>query len=63
MTEGQKTVQITLTRSLIASCPKVRKTALALGLRRIGQTVHRPANDSVWGMIRAIRHLVTVKEE
>jgi len=55
-------LRITLNKSLIGNCPKVRKTAAALGLRRPGQTVVRPANDSVRGMARAIRHLVTVEE-
>jgi len=55
-------LRITLTKSLIGNCPKVKKTAAALGLRRPGQTVVRPANDSVRGMARTIRHLVTVEE-
>jgi large subunit ribosomal protein L30 len=55
-------LRITLRKSLIGNCPKVRKTAAALGLRRPGQTVVRPANESVRGMARAIRHLVTVDE-
>jgi len=55
-------LRITLKKSLIGNCPKVRKTAAALGLFRVGQTVARPANDSVRGMPGAIRHLVTVGE-
>lgn len=62
MNSEHGTIRITLKKSLIGACPKVRKTAAALGLRRIGKTVTRPANDSVRGMIRAIRHLVTIEE-
>jgi len=62
MIQEPGTLRITLKQSLIGSCPKVRKTAAALGLRRPGQTVVRPANESVRGMARAIRHLVTVEE-
>jgi len=62
MAKEPGTLRITLTKSLIGNCPKVRKCAAALGLRRIGQTVVRPANDSIRGMTRAISHLVTVEE-
>jgi large subunit ribosomal protein L30 len=62
MTQESGMLRITLTKSLIGNCPKVKKTAAALGLRRPGQTVVRPANDSVRGMARTIRHLVTVEE-
>ena len=62
MTREEGALHITLTKSLIGSCQKVRKTAAALGLTRIGQTVVRPANDSTRGMARAINHLVKVDE-
>jgi large subunit ribosomal protein L30 len=62
MTQEQGTLQITLKKSLIGSCPKVRKTAHALGLRRIGQTVRRPDSESIRGMVRAIEFLVSVDE-
>ncbi|MBM3472133.1 MAG: 50S ribosomal protein L30 [Armatimonadetes bacterium] len=62
MTRKEGALHITLTKSLIGSCPKVRKTAAALGLARVGQTVVRPANDSVRGMTRTINHLVKVDE-
>ncbi len=62
MARKQSTLRITLCRSRIGSCPKVRKTLDALGLTRINQSVMRPANDSVRGMVRAVRHLVKVDE-
>jgi len=62
MASEQTTLRITLHKSRIGSCPKVRKTLDALGLKRINQSVTRPANDSVRGMVRAVRHLVKVDE-
>jgi len=62
MAEEQGKLRITLTKSMTGSCPKVRKTAGALGLRRVGQTVVRPANDGIRGMVRTLSHLVAVEE-
>ncbi|MFA5719859.1 MAG: 50S ribosomal protein L30 [Acholeplasmataceae bacterium] len=55
-------LQITLTRSLIARKPNQRKTAHALGLRKIGQVVVKEKNDAIVGMIETIKHLVDVVE-
>ena len=57
-----KQVRITLTRSPIGRKPKHRATIEALGLRRINQSVVRPADESVMGMIRSIDYLVSVEE-
>ena len=62
MAPDQGTLRITLFKSRIGSCPQVRKTLRALGLNRINQVVERPANDSIRGMVRAVRHLVKVEE-
>lgn len=52
---------ITLSRSTIG-CPwKQKRTARALGLTKLQQTVEQPDNDQIRGMIRAIEHLVTVQ--
>lgn len=56
------TVQITLKKSLIGRRPQQVATAHALGLKRIGQTVTKEQNDAINGMIKAIGHLVEVKE-
>lgn len=55
-------LQITLKRSLIARKPNQVKTAHALGLKRVHQTVVKEANDAILGMIRTIQHLVEVVE-
>ena len=55
-------LRITLRRSLIGTLPSQRTTARALGLRRINQTVERPDNAAVRGMVRTISHLVHVEQ-
>lgn len=53
---------ITLKKSLIGSKPNQRKTAAALGLKKLNQTVLKEDNDAIRGMIRTIAHLVVVSE-
>ncbi|HBT46541.1 MAG TPA: 50S ribosomal protein L30 [Peptococcaceae bacterium] len=55
-------LRITLKRSLIGHPPKVRRTAEALGLRRIGQQVLQPDNPAVRGQIRKLAHMLQVEE-
>lgn len=57
-----KKLKITLVKSTIGAVPKNKKTVVALGLRKIGQTVEMPDNASVRGMIQNVRHLVKVEE-
>ena len=54
-------VKVTLKRSLIGRKPNQVKTAHALGLKKINQTVEKNLNDQISGMIRTISHLVTVE--
>jgi large subunit ribosomal protein L30 len=55
-------VKITLTGSLIACKPKQRRTAHALGLRKISASTIRNNDKVTAGMISTIRHLVKVEE-
>ncbi|MFP4010067.1 MAG: 50S ribosomal protein L30 [Spirochaetaceae bacterium] len=57
-----KQIRITLKRSCIGRKPKHRRTAEALGLRRVNQSVVRPADAAVLGMVRTIGYLVEVEE-
>lgn len=57
-----KKLQVTLTRSLIGRKPNQVKTAHALGLKKIHQTVVIDTNEAVLGMVKTIAHLVDVKE-
>ncbi|MFP4073495.1 MAG: 50S ribosomal protein L30 [Actinomycetota bacterium] len=58
----QKTLKITLVRSIIGEKPKVRATVDALGLKRIHQTVEQVDSPSVRGMLEKVNHLVEVEE-
>ena len=53
--------QITLVKSLIGRKPNEVKTAKALGLTRIGQTVVKEENEAIKGMIVTINHMVKVE--
>jgi len=57
-----KMLQITLLRSPIGYNERQKRTVRALGLRRIRQTVVRPDNPAVRGMVAAIPHLVRAEE-
>lgn len=58
-----KTFEITLVKSLIGKKPNQVKTAKALGLSHINQTVTKVENDAINGMIATIAHLVNVVEK
>ena len=59
---ADKTIAITLKRSLIGEKPKARATVRSLGLRKINQTVEHADSETVRGMVHRVRHLVTVDE-
>jgi len=58
-----KVLEITLVRSLIGTKPNQRKTALALGLKKINQSVVKEVNEPLMGMLNVISHLVKVVEK
>jgi len=62
-TKDGGTIQVTLRRSVIGEKPKTRKTVKGLGLGKMNSTVELPDNESVRGMIHAVRHLVEVGED
>lgn len=57
-----KTVRVTLVRSPIGYTKDQKATAMALGLRKMNQTVEHPDNPALRGMIQKIIHLVRVEE-
>ncbi|MBN1248359.1 MAG: 50S ribosomal protein L30 [Anaerolineae bacterium] len=57
-----KRLQITLVRSPIGYSVRQKRTAEALGLRKLNQTVEKPDNPAVRGMVERITHLVEVEE-
>jgi large subunit ribosomal protein L30 len=58
-----KLLRITLVRSPIGYAERQKKTAHALGLRRMNQTVEHADTPQVRGMIAKIPHLLRVEEQ
>ncbi|MBC9955922.1 50S ribosomal protein L30 [Yimella sp. cx-51] len=56
------TLKVTQVKSEIGNKPKARETLRSLGLKRIGHTVEQEDRPEIRGMVRAVRHLVTVEE-
>ncbi|NWN97469.1 MAG: 50S ribosomal protein L30 [Bacillus sp. (in: Bacteria)] len=57
-----KTLEITLTKSLIGRPKDQRETVKALRLRQMHQTLVKEDNAAIRGMINKVSHLVSVKE-
>lgn len=55
--------EITLIKSINGAKPNQVKTAKALGLKKLGDTVVKEENDAIRGMIVTIAHLVKVVEK
>jgi large subunit ribosomal protein L30 len=58
----KKVVRVTLVRSPIGYSLRQKRTAQALGLKKLHQTVEHPDNPQIRGMIDRIQHLVEVEE-
>jgi large subunit ribosomal protein L30 len=59
---SERTVFVTLVRSPIGYTRDQKATALALGLRRMHQTIEHRDTPALRGMINKIAHLVQVEE-
>lgn len=57
-----KTLEITLTRSLIGKNEGQLRNIQTLGLEKINDSVIREDTPAVRGMLNKISHIVTVKE-
>ncbi|GGI12326.1 50S ribosomal protein L30 [Galliscardovia ingluviei] len=55
-------LKITLKRGFVNKNEAQKRTALALGLHKIGQSVVKEDNPMFRGMVNRIRHMVTVEE-
>ncbi len=60
--ETTKKLRVTYTKSAIGYNKDQKRTIAALGLRKLGQTVEKPDNPAIRGMILRVSHLVTVEE-
>jgi len=58
-----KELHITLNRSVIGRTKVQRDTVLALGLKKLNQTVVKQDNVATRGMINRVSHLITVEEK
>lgn len=54
-------IKITLVKSAIDRPKKQKDTLLALGLRRMNQTVEKETSAQIEGMVNKVSHLVTVE--
>jgi large subunit ribosomal protein L30 len=57
-----KTVKVTLRKSVIGEKPKTRATVEGLGLRKLHQTVEQVDTPSLRGMLAKVSHLVDVED-
>jgi large subunit ribosomal protein L30 len=62
MAEKKNQIKITLIKSSISQKPSIRKTVVALGLRRLNMSLIKEARPEILGMIRTVSHLVRVEE-
>jgi large subunit ribosomal protein L30 len=57
-----KMIKITLTKSPIGAIPAHRKTVVALGLKKMHQSVVMEDTPQTRGAVKKVEHLVTVEE-
>jgi large subunit ribosomal protein L30 len=55
-------LRITYRKSTIGNAQDQKDTIRSLGLRKLGQSVIKPDNPSIRGMLFKVRHLVEVEE-
>jgi large subunit ribosomal protein L30 len=55
-------LKLRLVRSIIGLSPKQEATVIALGLRRINQTVEHDDTPAIRGMIAKVPHMLEVTE-
>ncbi len=55
-------IKVTKVKSAINRTQRQKRTLLALGLKKIGQTVEHEATSNILGMVAKVNHLVSVEE-
>lgn len=58
----EKTIKITLVKSLIGRLPKHISIAHQLGLKKLNRTVVHQDNSAIRGLVNAISYLLKVEE-
>jgi large subunit ribosomal protein L30 len=59
---NQGKIKITWVKSAIGYKKNQKATIVALGLKKIGQTIVQPDSPQIRGMVFTVRHLVRVEE-
>ena len=57
-----KKIKITQVRSAINRSDKQKRSLVALGLRKMHQTVEHTATPQILGIVEKVKHLVQVEE-
>lgn len=60
---SQGTIRITYFKSSIGYSHDQKETVRSLGFHRLNETLEKPDNPSVRGMVRKVRHLVRIEGE
>lgn len=55
-------IRVTQVKSYIKRRQDQKDTLIALGLRRINQSVEHNATDQIKGMVKKVNHLIRVEE-
>ncbi len=55
-------IKVTKVKSAINRTQRQKRTLIALGLKKIGQTVEHDATPNILGMVNKVNHLVSVEE-
>jgi len=55
-------IKLTQTRSKIKRPEDQKRTLLALGLKKMGQSVEHIATPAVMGMVDKVKHLISVEK-
>jgi len=55
-------IKVTKVKSAINRTKRQKLTLLALGLKKVGQTIEHENTPNILGMIRKVNHLVSVEE-
>lgn len=63
MSQQTGTIRITYFKSAIGYSQDQKETVRSLGFHRLNETVEKPDNPSVRGMVAKVRHLVRIEDE
>lgn len=55
-------VKLTQVKSVIDRSKRQKDTMIALGLRKMNQSVVKEATPQILGMVNKVKHLITVEE-